>query len=370
MRTKKKRELWIGLTALLIVFCVGWLVASNVYRKNSMIGNNQKVGEAAKSEATEKNEETQKQQEQKEEKKPVQKLEKSIKIPKKLLALYSSEGASLSWKKVKDADGYLVFRKGSNGVLNQIAQTEEPSYIDKDVKEKKAYRYRVCAVKISDDQILMGEMTKGVSYFHSYIDPDKPMIALTFDDGPSIYTPEILKTLKKYNARATFFVVGERVSGYAKTIKKANKLGCEIGSHSYSHANLGTASTAVIKSQLNRTEKKIKKVLGFYTPIMRPPYGSIGDKLRYYVGKPMILWSVDTLDWKTRNAKSTVKRILSEAKDGDIVLMHDLYSQSKDAAVTVIPKLIKKGYQLVTVSEMAVYKGFEMENGKAYTDMK
>jgi peptidoglycan/xylan/chitin deacetylase (PgdA/CDA1 family) len=213
-------------------------------------------------------------------------------------------------------------------------------------------------------------MTKGTAYYHSKIDPDKPMVALTFDDGPSIYTPEILKQLKKYNARATFFVVGERVNSYAKTIQQANKQGCEIGSHSYSHANLGTASAATINSQLNKTEKRIKKILGFYTPIMRPPYGSISTTLREKVGKPMILWSIDTLDWKTRNTASTVKAVMSKAQDGDIVLMHDLYSATKDAALQIIPKLIKKGYQLVTVSEMATYKEYALKDGKAYTDMK
>jgi peptidoglycan/xylan/chitin deacetylase (PgdA/CDA1 family) len=222
----------------------------------------------------------------------------------------------------------------------------------------------------SGDNSRNGEKTTGTAYYHAKIDPNKPMVALTFDDGPSIYTPAILKQLKKYNAHATFFVVGERVSSYAKTIKQANKQGCEIGSHSYSHANLGTASAATIDSQLNKTEKRIKKILGFYTPIMRPPYGSINDTLRKRVGKPMILWSIDTLDWKTRNANSTVKAIMSKVKDGDIVLMHDLYSASRDAALTVIPKLIKKGYQLVTVSEMADYKGYTLQDGKAYTSIK
>ena len=244
------------------------------------------------------------------------------------------------------------------------------SYIDKTVKEKTAYRYRVCAMVKAGEEIFEGEMTKGTAYFHLEIDPEKPMVALTFDDGPSIYTKEILKTLKKYDARATFFIVGERVSSYADTMKQASKQGCEIGSHSYSHANLGTAALSTINSELDKTEDKVKDILGYYTGIMRPPYGSIGTKLREQVGKPMILWSIDTLDWKTRNAKSTETKIMSNVKDGDIILMHDLYSQSRDAAIKVIPKLIKEGYQLVTVSEMAKYKGFSIKSGEAYTDMK
>lgn len=365
--TEKKRAILIGIAVLLLAFAVGWMVYSQSYKKVSI---SQKDNTTI--------EETKNEEENKAEKETVEAASisdkeskgKKLQAPKNLLVMYSEEGAVISWKKVKGADGYIVFRKGKDGQLKQLVQVEINTYTDKTVKEQTAYRYRVCAVINSSEGMVRGKMTKGVAYFHAQIDPDKPMVALTFDDGPSIYTPEILKTLKKYHARATFFIVGERVSSYASTIKQASKQGCEIGSHSYSHANLGLAGTAAIKKELNKTEKKVKDVLGFHTPVMRPPYGSIGDDLRKLVGKPMILWSIDTLDWKTRNAKSTEKKIMSTVKDGDIILMHDLYSQSRDAAKKVIPKLIKKGYQLVTVSEMAQYKGFVMKAGKAYTDMK
>lgn len=369
--TEKKREILIGIAIVLLAFIVGWMVYSQLYQRASISQKNT----TSKTEETVGKKEIKDDKNQKEVVEAASVLDKKVnqklQVPKNLFAVYSEKGAVLSWKKVKGADGYLVFRKGKDGKLKQIAQVETNTYTDEMVKEQTAYRYRVCAAADSGEETMIsGEMTKGISYFHTEIDPDKPMVALTFDDGPSIYTPQILKTLKKYHARATFFIVGERVSPYSSTIKKASRQGCEIGSHSYSHANLGTASSAVIKKELNKTEKKVKNILGFYTPIMRPPYGSIGNDLRKQVGKPMILWSIDTLDWKTRNAKSTENKIMSTVKDGDIILMHDLYSQSRDAAKKVIPKLIKEGYQLVTVSEMARYKGFMMKDGKAYTDMK
>lgn len=368
----KKKELFIVITGLLLVFLVGWLVYSYIYR-NSTIQKEHLVSEEKKGENNLEDVPS-----KKEKKNIVQAAEtvyktgreKEIKAPKKLTVSYSESGAVISWKKVKDAEGYVLFRRNGQGKLKELAQTKENSYIDETVKKNRAYRYRICVLMKEGEEVFSGQLTEGAAYFHAEIDPDKPMVALTFDDGPSIYTPEILKTLKKYHARATFFIVGERVSSYSKTIKQASKLGCEIGSHSYSHANLGIASRAVIKEQLDRTEKKVKKVLGYYTPVMRPPFGSIGTQLREYVGKPMILWSIDTLDWKTRDAKSTENKIMSTVQDGDIILMHDLYSQSRDAAKKVIPKLIKKGYQLVTVSEMAQYKKFKMEDGKAYTDMR
>lgn len=380
---KKKREIIIGITAVLLVIFVGWLVYLQSYNNAAVLDNN--VTANAKNEQEEQEEEKEKKKdsdteegreikeevkvteaERKEKKEKAKKLE----VPKKLLALYSEQGTSLSWKKVKNADGYIIFRREKDRKLTQLAETDKNFYIDETAKDKTAYRYRVCAITKAGEEVFQGEMTKGTAYFHLEIDPDKPMVALTFDDGPSLYTKEILKTLKKYDARATFFVVGERVSSYADTIKKASKQGCEIGSHSYSHANLGTAALSTIESELSRTEDKVKEILGYYTPVMRPPYGSIGTNLRKIVEKPMILWSIDTLDWKTRNAKSTETKIISTVKDGDIILMHDLYSQSKDAAVSVIPKLIKKGYQLVTVSEMAKYKGFTIKDGEAYTDMR
>lgn len=383
---KKKREIVIGITVVLFVVLVGWIVYILSYHNTAVLDDNvtanakdqeetqkETKGKQKEDSNIEKDEEAQTQTETEvteAERAEKKRIAKKLQMPKKLLALYSEQGTSISWKKVKNADGYLIFRREKNGKLKQLAETETTSYIDETVKEKTAYRYRVCAMTKAGEEIFQGEMTKGTAYFHLEIDPDKPMVALTFDDGPSIYTKEILKALKKHDARATFFIVGERVSTYADTIKQASKQGCEIGSHSYSHANLGIASLSTINSQLNQTEDKVKKVLGYYTPLMRPPYGSIGTKLRKQVGKPMILWSIDTLDWKTRNAKSTETKIMSNVKDGDIILMHDLYSQSRDAAIKVIPKLIKKGYQLVTVSEMAKYKGFTMKDGEAYTDMK
>ncbi|MDE6830114.1 MAG: hypothetical protein K2P34_07280, partial [Lachnospiraceae bacterium] len=99
-----------------------------------------------------------------------------------------------------------------------------------------------------------------------------------------------------------------------------------------------------------------------------PPYGAISDTMKASVGMPMILWNIDTLDWKTRNAEATVNTVMESVKDGDIILMHDIHTESVDAAVELIPKLIDAGFQLVTVSEMAAAKGIVLENGKSYTD--
>ena len=101
---------------------------------------------------------------------------------------------------------------------------------------------------------------------------------------------------------------------------------------------------------------------------MRPPYGAISSTLRKNAGMPLILWNIDTLDWKTRNARTTVDIVMKNVDDGDIILMHDIHTESVDAAIELIPKLLEKGYQLVTVSELAAYKNVTLENGEKYTD--
>ena len=202
------------------------------------------------------------------------------------------------------------------------------------------------------------------------IDKNKKMVALTYDDGPSIYTPRVLKTLKENNSVATFFVVGNRVPTYSDTVKKAHDMGCEIGNHTYEHKNLTRVSEAEVKRQITKTNRNVKKVTGQAPVIVRPTGGATNANVKQWVGMPSIIWSIDTLDWKTRNADSTKKAVLDHVKDGDIVLMHDLYSATASASETIIPELVKRGYQLVMVSELAECRGGMKETGAYYSFRK
>ena len=202
------------------------------------------------------------------------------------------------------------------------------------------------------------------------IDKNKRMVALTYDDGPSIYTPRILKTLKENNSVATFFVVGNRVPMYSDTVKKAYDMGCEIGNHTYEHKSLPNLSETEVKRQISKTNKEVKKAIGEKPVIMRPTGGATNTNIKKWVGMPSIIWSVDTLDWKTRNADSTRRAVLNRVKDGDIVLMHDLYSATATASETIIPELVRRGYQLVTVSELAECRGGMKETGAYYSFRK
>ena len=193
------------------------------------------------------------------------------------------------------------------------------------------------------------------------VDPSKPMIALTFDDGPSAsVTGRILNALEQNGGRATFFVVGSRVQSNAASILRAYQLGCEIGNHTYGHKYISKLSADGIRSELATTNQLVANVTGVSPVLMRPPggfydsasLGTVGE-----LGMSAIMWSIDTRDWQHRNAQKTIDNVLSQVKDGDIILMHDLYTASAEAAEYLIPELTRRGYQLVTVSELAAYRG-------------
>lgn len=198
------------------------------------------------------------------------------------------------------------------------------------------------------------------------LEADKPMVALTFDDGP--YTPvtkKILATLEKNDAKATFFCVGNRISKYSSVVKQAYSQGCQLASHTYEHAVLTKLKKQQIALQIKKTDEALQNVIGCSTTALRPPGGIVNDKVRNTVKVPMVCWNVDSEDWKSRNKKKILQRCNS-IQDGDIVLMHDLYPTTAAAVEILVPRLKKKGYQLVTVDELFYYKGIEAEAGKLY----
>ena len=184
------------------------------------------------------------------------------------------------------------------------------------------------------------------------IDANKPIIALTFDDGPSKYTKQIIELLKEYNCNATFFVLGNKVKIYKDTIKESISNGNEIGNHSYNHKWLSRLKVEDIKEQINKTQDILKEEVN-YTPILlRPTYGSVNKKIRNNTNLEIVLWNVDTLDWKIKSSKKIADRSLSQIKDRSIILMHDTHERTYEALKIMIPKLIDEGYQFVTISEL------------------
>lgn len=198
------------------------------------------------------------------------------------------------------------------------------------------------------------EETNFINYetVNKTIDSNKPIIALTFDDGPSKYTKQIVDLLKKYNCNATFFVLGNKVKIYKDTIKESISNGNEIGNHSYNHKWLSRLKSDDIKKQINKTQDILKKEVN-YTPILlRPTYGSVNKKIRNNTNLEIVLWNVDTLDWKIKSSKKIADRSLLQIKDRSIILMHDTHERTYEALKIMIPKLIAEGYQFVTISEL------------------
>lgn len=193
------------------------------------------------------------------------------------------------------------------------------------------------------------------------IDPDNKVIALTFDDGPSKYTNEIIDILKKNNAVATFFVVGNRLSFYEDTLKNMLNTGNEIGNHSYSHKWLNRLSKDEFVLEINNTQNEVKRITGYTPKIFRPTYGGYSDKLKSYTDLTFVLWDVDSNDWKVKNADKIYDNITKNTFDGSIVLMHDNHRYAAESLDKVIKKLKEEGYSFVTVSELLEVKKLRNE---------
>lgn len=224
----------------------------------------------------------------------------------------------------------------------------------------------VIAEKITKNQ--MGETIRS-KIIDRYIDPNKPMVAITFDDGPGGSAEDrILDCLKENGAVATFFYLGNRVGKNPKQITRAQSIGCEIGNHTWSHPQLTKITPEAAKEQMTKTNEAIKNACGSYPTVFRPSYGDTNSTVNSLVGMPVIMWSVDTLDWKTRDAQKTFASVTGTSKlNGKIILMHSLYTSTAEATELIVPWLIENGYQTVTVSELIKYKHGEIaQNGKVY----
>lgn len=283
---------------------------------------------------------------------------------------YAKKKIKITWGKTEGAQSYDIYKKNSKGEYKKIGTTKKLYYTDSKVKKGKSYFYKVAAVYCKDGKTIKGKKSKSCEVLAAAIDPDKKMVALTFDDGPGQYTKEIVNCLKKNDAKATFFVVGSQVDSYKSSVKAASEIGCDIGNHTYTHPDLARLSEEEIKNQISRTDNKVKKATGKTPTLMRPPYGSVNGKVEQVVGKPVILWSIDTRDWETRSKAKTVNTVMGNVKDGDIILMHDIYKPTKEAACTLIVQLKRKGYQLVTVRELAKYRGYTLTKGKVYHSLR
>lgn len=189
---------------------------------------------------------------------------------------------------------------------------------------------------------------------NKFINKNK-LIALTFDDGPNHNTLKVLNILEKYNIKATFFILGTNIKKHEKIINRMNKLEMEIGNHMYSHAITTRLSTKKIKEELDKTDKLIYDITKKYPTLIRPSYGIYNKKFQKITDRPIILWNIDTLDWKYHSSKNIANKVfegLKKNNKNNIILMHDIYNATANSLEIIIPTLLENNYQFVTVSEL------------------
>lgn len=303
--------------------------------------------------------------------------------------------------KYKDKTGYILNKYLSDDIVADPGYTDvnETVYASEDISIKKstnedaeelvklAFGESITRIGTNDDgwSEVVHENKKGFvkSSYLSLVKPRKNganidknrnvnvhggMVALTFDDGPNpSSTGRILDALEKNHAVATFFDLGKLAKSYPDVVKREEAIGCEVGSHSYDHPNLNNLSAEGVQAQVNSSRDAFVSVLGHDVALFRPPYGNANDIVKANVPYPLINWNVDTLDWKSRNKDAILNEIRKIGNlDGKIILMHSIYESTADAVEVIVPELLSEGYELVTVSELAYYKGYSLNNGEKY----
>ena len=180
-------------------------------------------------------------------------------------------------------------------------------------------------------------------------------VALTFDDGPhQTCTPALLNGLEQRGVKATFFLMGENIAGKEPLVQRMQAEGHLIGNHGYRHIQMTKEEAEQACADIEQTEKLIQSITGKRPEYLRPPYGDWNEQLECRVNLTTVLWNVDSLDWKFQNTDRIVRRVEKDVNDGDIILMHDIFPTSVEAALRIVDDLQKRGYEFVTVEELLV----------------
>ena len=195
----------------------------------------------------------------------------------------------------------------------------------------------------------------------------KKYVALTFDDGPSGFTKEIIDLLKKYEYNATFFVLGNKLNvDYTNILKESINNGNEIGIHGFSHKSFTRLKTEALEEEITKSKKYVYNLTKYMPNLVRPPYGNINNNIRNLNLGPYILWNNDTLDWKLRDAKKIYERLINSIEENNIILMHDTYLTTYKALEPILPYIKENNYEVVTVSTLFSKNGKTLENNKSY----
>lgn len=297
---------------------------------------------------------------------------KTITIPTKQIVELSApiaEQIQIDLVQSKNCSGYEIeygLKKDfSDAQSVQIKNSKETSKAIEKLEVDKTYYFRARSYVNDEKNVVYGAWsdTKSKKVLSvaemSKIDKSKPMIAVTFDDGPGYNSASdrIVDVIEKYHIKATFFMVGNNAADHPKNVQRKAKLGCEIGNHTIAHAHYGKNVTP---SDISKATEAISKAGGgVKVTAFRSTGGQTTDTIRTECkkeGMPLYYWSLDTEDWKSRNADAVYKKVMNNVQDGDIILMHEIYGSTADAFEKMVPELLKKGYQFVTCEELIAAK--------------
>ena len=268
---------------------------------------------------------------------------------------------------INEISSQLTFRQADEAVQTEILNTLNGTELG---QWSFRYEYSHFSIKLSKEVQGLTSIDVPLSSFYDQINADYltgddlaayqsfeakkhvKMVALTFDDGPDPKTtPQALDILKKYGAKATFFMVGQNVAGNEAIVKRVHNEGHQIGIHTWDHPVLTKLPLETAQKEILDTQTAINNVIGIKPTITRPPYGAINATIQNSVDQSFIMWNVDSLDWKTRNTKAIMQEI-AKTQPGSIILMHDIHQTSIDALPSVLEYLKSNGYTLVTVDEL------------------
>lgn len=181
-----------------------------------------------------------------------------------------------------------------------------------------------------------------------------PRIALTFDDGPGPYTERLLDGLKERGVKASFFLIGRSVKEYPEAVKRMEEEGHLIGNHTYSHVKLKGLSPEETRREIQKTDEAVYEITGKHVAYLRPPFGEWEEDLELTYPVLPVMWTVDPLDWTTENVEEIVDRVVTQAGENDMILLHDCYDSSVEAALRIVDRLLAEGFDFVRVDELLI----------------
>lgn len=208
-------------------------------------------------------------------------------------------------------------------------------------------------IEQAETQLRLEDVDEATAYVSASVKEESPKIAITFDDGPSeSWTPVLLDGLKERGVKGTFFLIGQNVEKCPDVVKRLYEEGHLIGNHTYHHVEITKVSEEEAYREILDTNEAIRKITGEEVEYMRPPFGAWQRDLELEMPVLPVMWTIDPLDWTTENTDEVVNKVVTEAEENDIILLHDCYKSSVEAALRIIDILQKEGFEFVTVDEL------------------